>query len=85
MEKFKVKKKHLTGWISDFPKHVVQEMVDEQVRQGNPADPSVFTRNRFADKAQGGFTWSESALGTSWADVIRGKNFQLIPKGDNKK
>ena len=35
MEKFKVKKKHLTGEIADFPKRVVQAMVDEQVRQGN--------------------------------------------------
>ena len=42
MEKFKVKKKHLTGEIADFPKRVVQAMVDEQVRQGNPANPSVF-------------------------------------------
>ena len=42
MKKFKVKKKHLTGEIADFPKRVVQAMVDEQVRQGNPADPSVW-------------------------------------------
>ena len=39
MKKFKVKNKHLTGEIADFPKRVVQAMVDEQVRQGNPADP----------------------------------------------
>ena len=40
MKKFKVKNKHLTGEIADFPKRVVQAMVDEQVRQGNPAVPS---------------------------------------------
>ena len=81
MEKFKVKKKHLIGEIADFPKRVVQAMVDEQVRQGNPADPSVFARDCTADKSQGGFKWNESALGMIyWADIIRGKKFHLIPK-----
>ena len=80
MEKFKVKKKHLTGEIADFPKRVVQAMVDEQVRQGNPANPSVFARDRTTCKEEGGFTWIESALGNSWADIIRGKKFHLIPK-----
>ena len=80
MEKFKVKKKHLTGQIADFPKRVVQAMVDEQVRQGNPANPSVFIRACAACKRKGGFTWIESALGNSWADIIWGKHFHLIPK-----
>ena len=81
MKQFKVKRKHLTGKIADFPKRVVQAMVDEQVRQGNPANPSVFARARDADKSQGGFTWNESALGMiDWADIIRGKQFHLIPK-----
>ena len=80
MEKFKVKKKHLVGQISDFPRRVVQAMVDEQVRQGNPADPLVFARERTAGKDGGGFTWIESAPGFSWADIIRGKKFHLIPK-----
>ena len=78
MEKFKVKRKHLAGNIADFPKWVVQAMVDEQVRQGNPADPRVFARERTACKEKGGFTWIESALGDSWADIIWGKKFHLI-------
>ena len=80
MEKFKVKKKHLIGEIADFPRRVVQAMVDEQARQGNPADPSVFAREREAWKARGGFTWIESALGNSWSDIIRWGKFHLIPK-----
>ena len=81
MEKFRVKKKHLTGEIADFPKRVVQAMVDEQVRQGNPADPSVFSRECTACHSQGGFTWHSSILGRNfWADIIRGKKFHLIPK-----
>ena len=81
MEKFKVKKKHLTGEIADFPKRVVQAMVDEQVRQGNPADPSVFSRECTACHFQGGFTWHSSILGRNfWVDIIRGKKFHLVPK-----
>ena len=81
MEKFKVKKKHLIGNIADFPRRVVQAMVDEQVRQGNPADPSVFAIERTADKDEGGFTWTESALGVnSWVDIILLEKFHLIPK-----
>ena len=80
MEKFKVKKKHLTGEIADFPKRVVQAMVDEQVRQGNPADPSVFSIRRVARRREGGFTWIKAAPGYSWAEIILYKKFHLIPK-----
>ena len=80
MEKFKVKRKHLTGEIADFPKRVVQAMVDEQVRQGNPANPSVFSFKCTAGKSQGGFNWMNAAPGFSWADIIRWKKFYLIPK-----
>ena len=80
MKKFKVKKKHLTGEIADFPKRVVQVMVDEQVRQGNPADPSVFARERTANKRNGGFTWMKSATGYCWPQIILNKKFHLIPK-----
>ncbi len=81
MEKFRVKKKHLTGEIADFPRRVVQAMVDEQVRQGNPADPSVFWIKRTAGKSQGGFDWHESILGRdAWVGIIPWKKFYLIPK-----
>ena len=80
MEKFKVKKKHLTGEIADFPKRVVQAMVDEQVRQGNPADPSVFSIRRGACKREGGFTWMKTAPGYTWPEIILHRKFHLIPK-----
>ena len=81
MKKFKVKKKHLIGEIADFPKRVVQAMVDEQVRQGNPADPSVFWIKCTAGKSQGGFNWHESILGRdAWVGIIPWKKFYLIPK-----
>lgn len=81
MEQFKVKKKHLTGQIKDFPKHVVQRMVDEQVLQGNKADPSVFAFSKVSCQSTGGFDWEGSALGHDlWVKVINHKCFDLIPK-----
>ena len=81
MKQFKVKRKHLTGEICDFPRRVVQAMVDEQVRQGNPADPSVFSVKRSAGKDYGGFNWHESILGRdAWVGIIPWKKFYLIPK-----
>ena len=81
MKKFKVKKKHLIGEIADFPKRVVQAMVDEQVRQGNPADPSVFSAQARACRREGGFTWMNSCTsGYSWPEIILYKKFHLIPK-----
>ena len=81
MKRFKVTRKNLTGEIADFPKRVVQAMVDEQVRQGNPADPGVFARKCTAGKSQGGFDWHESRLGRdAWVGSITWKKFYLIPK-----
>ena len=81
MKQFKVKRRHLKGEIADFPRRVVQAMVDEQVRQGNLADPSVFWIKRTAGKSQGGFDWYESLLGRdAWVGTITWKKFYLIPK-----
>ena len=59
----------------------MQAMVDEQVRQGNPADPSMFTIDRTINKRRGGFDWAKSALGMIyWTEIMRDKKFHLIPK-----
>ena len=81
MKQFKVKRKHLTGEIADFPRRVVQAMVDEQVRQGNQADPRVFAIERTAGKSQGGFDWHESILGRdAWEGTITWKKILPYPK-----
>ena len=72
----KVEEKHLVGKIADFPLHVVQEMVNEQVRQGNKADPNVFAASLWS-----GFRWLASEKGHNfWDKVIIGRQFHLIPK-----
>ena len=81
MKKFKVTRKHLAGEVAGFPRRVVQAMCDEQVSQGNQADPSVFAMKRTAGKRQGGFDWHESILGRdAWVGTIHLKKFYLIPK-----
>lgn len=75
----KITEKDLIGGIKDFPIEVVQKMVDEQVRQGNPADVSVFQGQSGADRSGGGFDWKQSKEGLDfWGRVIIGKNFDLF-------
>ena len=86
MEKFKVKKKHTVGELEGFPKHIVQLMVEEQVNQGNVANPRIFTQNIHAGKSNGGFNWKDAELGHDlWAGVINRKQFHRIPKPEKPK
>lgn len=82
----KVKKKHLEGGIAHFPKHVVQLMVDEQVNQGNTANPLVFADTPDANQLLGGFLWENTDLGyDTWRKVIKCEQFHLIPKPEKPK
>ena len=82
----KVKKKQLSGKIADFPLHLVQRMVDEQVKQGNIADPRVFAYMPSANKVEDGFDWDKTDEGDKfWSNVIRFKCFHLIPKPEKPK
>lgn len=75
----KVTEKDLIGDIKDFPIEVVQKMVDEQVRQGNPADVSVFQDDKRQGRSSGGFYWEETTEGHGfWDEVISLKNFDLF-------
>ena len=85
----KVEQSDLVGDIKDFPIEVVQAMVDEQVRQSNKADASVFANDRISGSFCGGFGWNR-ALDKSpfWENVICNKHFELFftkyPKTNNK-
>ena len=50
-----VEQSDLIGAIKDFPIEVVQQMVNEQVRQGNKANVSVFQDRATAIGKCGGF------------------------------
>ena len=74
----------LQGEIAGFPLHVVQTMCDEQVRQGRPFNPSVFSAHKIASKREGGFNWADTEKGRDkgrdfWHEIIHCRNFDLIP------
>ena len=48
MTTIKITTADLIGKIENFPIEVVEKMVEEQVRQGNKADVTIFQRNLLA-------------------------------------
>ena len=78
---YKVEQNDLIGEIANFPIEVVQKMMDEQVKQGNNADVSIFQSNRNTGFAFGGFRWDKTNDGGEfWCNVIRYHNFDLFFK-----
>lgn len=69
------------GDIENFPVHVIEAMLDEQVKQGNKRDAEVFQSYVLASTSDGGFTWEDSEQGyTFWEAVIKYHRFGLIPE-----
>ena len=56
----------LVGEISNFPLHVVQMMVNNQVAQGNTANVKIFQNKKDTSKRFGGFDWSKTPQGTKY-------------------
>lgn len=77
-----VTKEDLIGQIANFPLKIVEAMVANQVRQGNPANVKVFQEKVDASFVEGGFSWNKSAEGQFfWSKVINGKQFpkEIVP------
>ncbi|MGL5870501.1 hypothetical protein [Clostridium chrysemydis] len=71
MNTYKVKQEDLIGQLKGFPIEVAQAMVDEQVKQGDKADVSVFQNDKEANHNDGGFYWHKSKEGEEfWCDII---------------
>lgn len=76
MKPTSVTKEDLIGQIASFPLKIVEAMVSNQVRQGNPANVKVFQDKVDASFVEGGFSWNKSAEGQFfWSKVINGKQF----------
>lgn len=77
-----VTKEDLIGQIANFPLKIVEAMVSNQVRQGNPANVKIFQEKVDASFVEGGFSWNKSAEGQFfWSKVINGKHFpkEIVP------
>ena len=73
-----ITKEDLIGQIAGFPLKIVEAMVANQVRQGNPANVKVFQDKVDASFVEGGFSWNKSAEGQFfWSKVINGKQFPV--------
>lgn len=76
---YKVTKEDLVGAIKDFPIEIVQKLVDQQVKQGNTADVTVFQISDSCNYNFGGFDWGKTKEGYDfWSDVIGNKDFNLF-------
>lgn len=77
-----VTKEDLIGQIANFPLKIVEAMMSNQVKQGNPANVKVFQDKVDASFVEGGFSWNKSAEGQFfWSKVINGKQFpkEIVP------
>ena len=69
------------GQLKDFPREIVDKMLEYQVKQGNPRDISVFESIPNAEICFGGFTWRDTIEGVNWwSEVIDNKNFNVFFK-----
>ena len=74
-----VEQSDLVGALKDFPIEVVQEMVNEQVMQGNKANVEVFQERVHVGRICGGFDWVASFMGaTFWEDVLCRNKFDIF-------
>ena len=74
--------------IEGYPPHVVELMLDEQERQGNPRNVAVFQKKADAGYFEGGFTWGKSVKGPMfWSSIHNGHKFDIAipePKSNTK-
>ena len=69
------------GEIEGFPQHVVEAMLDEQERQGNKRDVTVFEECKQSNLWDGGFQWDKAILNrNTWEDIIENRQFHLLEK-----
>lgn len=73
-----VTKKDCIEAIEGYPPHVVELMLDEQERQGNPRNVAVFQKKADAGYFEGGFTWGKSVKGPMfWSSIHNGHKFEI--------
>lgn len=69
----------LIGDLDGFPIEVVQKMVEEQVRQGDKADVTVFQEEKRYCNSLGVFRWHNTVDGLAfWHEVTTLRNFDLF-------
>lgn len=74
-----VEEKDLIGDLEDFPIEVVRWLVEEQVRQGNSVDVSVFQEDVDVDYNGGGIDWDDCPEEEGFCiDILMYKRFDVF-------
>lgn len=85
MTTIKITKADLIGDIENFPIEVVEKMVEEQVRQGNKADVTIFQAASHSEHWNGGFCWGMTEDGVLfWHNIIVKRDFDVFFKKYSK-
>ena len=56
-------KTEYTGGLKGFPDYVIEYLLFEQERQGNPRDPYIFDNRISASFGEGGINWAQCVIG----------------------
>lgn len=78
----KITEEDLIGQLQGFPIYIVEAMIANQEKQGNPANVKVFQNKVDASYIEGGFNWTKSKEGQLfWSKVINARIFpeNIIP------
>ena len=78
---FGLTKDDLSGKLAGFPMGVVVRMMEEQQKQGNKPDVSVFQEREYYQigYSHGGFSWMKTEGGWDfWRDVLRDRKFNVF-------
>jgi len=65
--------------VEGMPYAILNKMLDEQQKQGNEESIEPFVKNRLANKAEGGFNYSDTSDGYDfWSRVLEEENYELF-------
>lgn len=74
-----ITKYDLIGKLEDFPLGVVVRMMEEQEKQGNTPDVTVFQKDATSSKSMKGFDWADTEDKINfWESVIKYQQFDLF-------
>lgn len=85
MSKIVIKQKDLIGDLKGVPSCVVKMMLEEQVRQGNELDITVFQKNLLSGRVNKGFDWNKTIQGYEyWRKILSNRDFSEVNEEDLK-
>jgi hypothetical protein len=79
-----ITKKYTSEELKHIPDLVIEAMLDEQEKQGNPRNLQVFEERIYAGKDSGGFDWNETENESAWEYAINEGEYDALIKAIKK-